>query len=479
MASFWERLSMATQAFIRAYSDPGGEQARASFASRASQYEYYWQWYSNSVYEDLGVWGAYKNRYRLYRYLRGLYNPAARLVDFYVGAVYPGRLQYDPGAPLSGTRNAVPFGADIPPLLHSAIGQVWQWSNWQQGQALMVRYGAALGDVFVEVVDDLDRRKVLLNVCWPGWLDDVVLDNTGNVKAYTLSYQAQDEDGKSYHYRKTVTGETITEYHGKKLQNETPNPYGFAPGVWIKHRDEGGDHGAPAYRHIGKWDELNSLAAHLHDQDHKLMAAPVIIGGSGGVTKLYGAAKGANTADLTVPEQGQESLNVLKGPADTSVQTITMDVSAVLAHMQQLIGEIEADHPELTMYRALRDMSSVTGPAAQRLVGDVAGLVDSAQAAYDTQSTKLFQMAVAIAGWRANSGAWGALDRQQRKFTPFGLDSYTRGDLDLTILARPLIALTEGEQIQAERDKLALEMDKQGSIQPLAIERRIQDAAAA
>ncbi len=90
-------------------------------------------------------------------------------------------------------------------------------------------------------------------------------------------------------------------------------------------------------------------------------------------------------------------------------------------------------------------MSQVTGPAASRLVGDVASRFAEAAASYDQANIKLFQMAVAIAGFRANSGAWGTLNRQQQKFTPFDLESYERGDLDMSIMPRPLLVPTRSE----------------------------------
>jgi hypothetical protein len=98
-------------------------------------------------------------------------------------------------------------------------------------------------------------------------------------------------------------------------------------------------------------------------------------------------------------------------------------------------------------------MSQVTGPAAARLVGDVAGKVSEVQAAYDLQSMKLFQMSVAIAGMRANAGDWGMLSRQQQKFLPFNLDSYALGDLDMAIMPRPLVVPTK-QEIYAEKQAL-------------------------
>jgi len=60
-------------------------------------------------------------------------------------------------------------------------------------------------------------------------------------------------------------------------------------------------------------------------------------------------------------------------------------------------------------------------------------------------------MIVAIGGFRANSGAWGTLNRQQQKFKPFDLDSYQRGDLDISIMPRPLLVPTKSEIAQEKQ----------------------------
>ena len=60
-------------------------------------------------------------------------------------------------------------------------------------------------------------------------------------------------------------------------------------------------------------------------------------------------------------------------------------------------------------------------------------------------------MAVAIAGMRANDGSWPELTAQQQKFTPFGLESYARGDLDMSIASRPLLTPTALEMAQEKQ----------------------------
>jgi hypothetical protein len=134
----------------------------------------------------------------------------------------------------------------------------------------------------------------------------------------------------------------------------------------------------------------------------------------------------------------------------------------MMLYIESLTGEIERDHPELGMYNQLREMSQVTGPGASRLFGDVEALVMDAQANYDTQTIKALQMAVAIGGWRLSQGDWIQGTRQQQAFAGFDLDSFKAGDLDFEIEERPLIPVTEEEELSIERQKLALEGDKQG-----------------
>jgi hypothetical protein len=60
-------------------------------------------------------------------------------------------------------------------------------------------------------------------------------------------------------------------------------------------------------------------------------------------------------------------------------------------------------------------------------------------------------MATAIGGFRASTGAWGPLNAQQQKFTPFNLESYQRGDLNIDIMPRPLLTPTKLEQAQEKQ----------------------------
>ena len=400
--------------------------------------------------------------------MRDVYNPTHRLVEFYAESIYPGVLSEDGEELPDGTSLAIPFAEDVDPELKDAIAQFWQWTNFQAQKSIIPRYGAALGSVLVEIDDDYLAGKVTAKVWWPGFVDGLQLDNSGNVKSYALQYKVKDDlTMATVTYRKEVDIYHIREYRDRQLVKEIENPYGFTPSVWYKHSDTGAVYGAPAIDgSIAKIDELNSLASHVHDQVHKVIGAPIIVFTRSVIESLFGQAKRApgenEFAPATSSSEGENVL-MLKAAEGGSVASLSgnLNLSDTINYMRELISELESDHPELGYNREMRAMSTLTGPAASRVMSDVLGKVAERAASYDVQTTKLFQMVVAIAGFRLNGGFWNVdengfaqtITAQQEKFRPFGLDSYRKGLLDLAIMPRQLIRPTNSEKTQ---EKLAV-----------------------
>jgi len=470
MANVGSQFQTAFSVYRRTLESPEQVQGGKTF-NRAAYYRLLWAYYANDIFESTQLWGYYRSQFRLYRQIRALYNPVRRLCDFYGASVYPGVLTLDGERLPEGVPLAIPLAEDTDPRLKAALGQFWRWSNMQSLKGLIVRYGAIAGNVLVELLDDPATGKVTAGVVWPALIQNIDQDRTGNVLGYTLRYLATDDDGYQYEYRKVVDKERIATYrdgepHGYAgAPAVAPNPYGFVPAVWCKHREIGSNFGAPAiHGSVGKLDELNSLASHAHDQIHKVIEAPMVLWTSGGGLKnLVGkSAKRGATDEMAFPVADRESVQLLQGPADGKVSSLAgnLSLAEAVTYMTNLVGEIEQDHPELAMYRELRAMSQVTGPAAARLMGDVGGLVQETAAGYDHQMVKLMQMAVAIAGWRLANGDWGAPNRHQAAFDGFDLDSYARGDLDFDIAPRPLIPQTRREQLDNQRAELALQADR-------------------
>ena len=450
----------AIREFRRVYADPSVVHASEDWSERRAHYGLLWSLYQSSIFEDAATWEAYRRKYRMYRFVRPLYNPARRLVDFYAGAIYQGEWATKPEE-MTQKQSAIPFNEDADVALLAAVAQVFQWSAWQSRRSLMIRYGAALGDVLVEVVDDLDRRKVYLQNWYPGHVANIETNAAGDVTAYMLEYDALDENGQPYTYRREVDKAQYRTYLNDEpfgydgMPPTYPNPYGFVPAVWVLHEETGTMHGNPALRNVNKIDELNGIAAHALDQHHRYMDAPILISGNVTGNDLAGRTKPDTTAAM------QETLRYLTAEAGSTIETATLDPGAALEHIDRLLAEIEADHPELVAYQKLREMSQVSGTAANILLGDTRNLVDAARAQYDQQTVKLCQMAAAIGGWRASSGAWGNLTQQQAQFLPFGLGSYEAGALNLSIQARPLVPLTEQDELTLERQRTQLNNEQQ------------------
>lgn len=460
-------------AFRRTWDDPSALQNMAAFEARTSQYDYLWHWYNGTVFDEMATWASYKGKYGLYRQIRAIHNPVERLVDFYAGSLYPGVLTEDAQRLPDGTPLAIPLAEDIDPTFRAAIGQLWQWNNFQEQLSILCTYGAALGDAAIEIIDDLEGGRVEWAVRWPGVVTDLDLDNRGNVIGVTMEWDYE-EDGNTYTYKKvmdkdgfyTFRNDAPHEYDGQPA--EQPNPYGFVPFIWIRHKNIGGDHGKPALRSsaIPKLDEVNGLASHLVDREHQLLSAPVMFAGEGVRRLGEDQTKAASTHDQTRPTGGREELQIITAEDGGTVTTIELPEGEVLTHIQTLLDAVESDHPELTLYEQLRQMSQVTGPAAERLVGDAVIPLQRARAGYDNQLVKLFQMSVAIGGWRAQrgDGAWAQRTRQREPFAVFNLASYERGELDLSIMPRPLLPETPTERMTRERMALSLEGDRAGAM---------------
>ncbi len=458
----------AVQAFRETFANPEIP-TQYSQASRRQLYALLWSYYTNSAFEEMTRWQVYRQTFGLYRYTRSIYNPTQRIVDFYVNHVYPGVLSEDGSRLPAGVQLAIPLADDTDDKLKAAIAQFWQWSNWQEQMGIAVQYAGVTGSALGELADDAERGKVYASITWPGHVEDIELDEAGNIKYYALEYEVVEGDdsrslARTYIYRKEVDVGSFRFFKDGRPFNygqgaEYENPYGFVPAVWFRHANQGSTFGAPAIRgSIGKIDELNSLASHIVDDIHKQINNPLVIGSDNPIVSLFKQNQQNQKKAEELAESdtsGRQATTLLKGAADVKVERLSgnLDLADAMPYLDSIIKEIEHDFPELTFYRELRGMSQVTGPAAARLTGDVGMKVLRAQAGYDQQSIKLFQMAIAIGGWRLARGDWANPSIQQRKFAGFDLMSYKRGQLDFAIMPRPLVPLTEGEQLDNEKKR--------------------------
>lgn len=433
MATIWGRVVSGLQGFKQGFLQPEGGAGSSAFGeSRLTRYDLLWALYGNAAYTDLiRVLQRYQTDRRFYRYIRGIYNPARRIVEFYVQHVAGGVLSTRPG------QGALPIETEIEPL-RAAIGQVWQWSNWQSKKSVMVRHGAALGDSFLKIVDDTARQKAFVQVLWPGIVSAAEHDDYGNVVAYTIEYTATDDRG-SYRYKETCDKTKFATFRDGQpfAYGDAPatwaNPYGFVPMVHAMHLDLGGEWGAvPHHATMDKVHELNDQASLLNDQVRKAVNVPW-------------AFIGVDPGDISLTS-GQDDVPILaiKGATKNEVELKALlyeiDIEHALANIQAQIEEIERDHPELTIRKLREQVRDVTGRAVRLIFDDAERLVVEARANYDDGQRRALQMAMSIAGFRGYGPEFEGMD----------LGTYAAGGLDFTFGERPVLPEDEAEKTQAD-----------------------------
>jgi hypothetical protein len=469
--SFSSWMSTTTKRFVkflfyRTWGGPDQQLFAADHDLRIYRYQRLWDYYQGTAFDDIEAWTKYRSAFGLYRQIRLIWDHVHALVEFYATHVWSGTLPLDGKTLPDGVANAIPLAEDTSDELAGAIGQLWQWWNWQEQMTMLVRYVAALGEYLVELSDDLARGSITLNFCWPGDVVALELDDAGNVKSYALEYETIDEDGTTYRFRREVDQISFRRYRNATmgvmgsfdLIEEIRNPYGFVPAVWFRHIRIMGNHGEPAlWATQGELDEVNALFSHIVDKAHITLNAPIIVSGNiapnvfrKALDDMTSAVKKTFTDDLEAPKSSREELNILEGPAGTNVQTIQLDVVSAAQILDRVIAGIERKVPEVTFYEQLRSMTQLTGPAASRLLGDVEHKVRAIAGQYDRSLIKLLQMGIAMAGFRSRAAldGWSAQTEQQQKFRSFDLDSYKAGDLDFDIMPRELVPMTSSEKYQ-------------------------------
>ena len=447
--NFWGRTKMAIKAGYQAFIDPERTVGDLSFEERQQMISEAWNYYRNKQYSPRNGfdWSAYLASRQLYKHLRLIYNPTPNIVDFYVDNIW--QQANDPKFPILQT----PLNDTSNKEICEAVGQLDQWGNFFSESQKIKKYAAATGNVLVEVIDDLERGKILHRTVWPGYVKSIQLNNTGDVQMYVLEYEVLDtEKNQKYKYRKEVTKDTFSFFRddrpfvpiGRTAAVE-PNPYGFCPAVWIKHTDDGGDYGLPACLHFDKVDELNSVASHLHDNIHKTIESPKLISTDGDILPIIGAT---GDKHRITPQDPRINWIVLKTTQGGSVSDLAGSISLAESnpYLKDIITSFADDYPELQASEVIKNNAQLSGVALERLLTPAQNKLDSYQANYNDQLIKLRQMQIAIAGFRANGGGWFSLTRQQAVFKPFNLKSYESGDLDFSLRPAALIGETEDER---------------------------------
>jgi len=436
----------ATNYFIRAFQESAVTSSLQNsdefdeYSSRLLRYAMYAASYENTSYRNIHTWAqGVRQKYGLGKYIADVYNPTAQLVDFHTSTIWRGNLA--PGL-IGGAIPLVVSGKSDEERVRYAASELLRVSNFEIAKNIAVMWGCNLGDVGLRVVDDKERGQVRIEVIDPSEIEDIRVDN-GIIKGYVLTRVAE-ADGSEVQRRYTETCErgdnddvifrtyidgNPAAFPGAEYQ-EWVETYGFVPFATIQHRNVGGLWGwAEAHPIRPKIMTMDDQATLLNDWIRRATSSVGLISGmdaptSGKITTTTSAA----TADN--PQPGREENKFLWGGKDSTVEYIPLvaplDIAAVTANIQNIMASIESDMPELR--KSIWDISGdASGVALATAREPVEAKITNRRTNYDNPLVHCMQMGIAIGGMRGYPGHDG-----------FDLQSYERGQLDMSIAPRPV-----------------------------------------
>ncbi len=486
---FLDRLRRGMSAGLAAFN--GGSLTGSNvITARNAHYDLLWLWWLGQWQNDPTMRRSAVRDPALYKNTMQLWRQASAVVNVYTQFVYPGPLSKD-GQPLpDGTRGAIPLdpgtgkqGPDDAILAaFSMLMNQWQFSQYK---SLRPKMAAILGDCLTELVEDLERGNVMPNTVDPRHVKHLELDSVGNIKAYTIEYQVQQEQSTaygqtvkadSYTFRKEVDSTAYRYFKDDKPYGYTaegpviPNLFGFVPAVWDRHEIVAGDdRGISALeKTLQQSMQLNSVLSHAMDYQRKQFSAPVgvkggVVGAPKGKTITVGrnntSMDGEGTLDTAAEVEAlrranAETMNLVELRPDGDFVSITTDLGQTKEMLQIVMDSITAENPEARVGQELLQMTQLTAPGVERALFTILGLVEAVQANMDPQTVKLLQMGTTMMGYRLQQGHYPAdlVKARPDRYDPFRtftLDSYGQGLLECSIGPRPLF--TEAPDEKATR----------------------------
>jgi hypothetical protein len=329
--------------------------------------------------------------------------------------------------------------------IRAPIAQVWRDSNWQAKKEVWSRFGAAMGDSAVMVVDDPIKQKVQFKVVDPRTLRDAVPDNFGNVVRYIIEEQRPDPESR------TVTGfpvyavyteacERIGEsiryatfrnglpYDWRAYDEGDPNAgtltewtedYGFVPLVVVPHKDIGLQWGESELQPtLSKLHEVDDLASKLNDWIRVTVDCPWLFTGvvppGTSVSLACPAVNELMVGNDEERPKGRERIPVLySNDKDTKAHPLIapLNVAAVSAHIAAILAAIEAEHPELVA----DDVGPQSSGEARKVAREkVEAVVVQRRSGYDDAMVRANQMAIRSGRSRATPGSRDSRPRVTR-----------------------------------------------------------------
>lgn len=407
-------------------------------------------YHSNDLYDALAAVARESNQWA--PAMKGLRNPAHRVVEFYVAHLWPDEFKL-----------ATPEGGADATALQPLVERVWQWSNWDAKRRLAARWFSNLGDLFIKVVSVPDAPKVYFQLIDPEHVIDFETDERGFLTYLHIEVgrvvRRERETKEVVHTEIWDKAEGTfrrweRDRHVAMQQLGTPaevrplSYFGidFIPVVHAMFQDVGNPRGAGAFTHaLDKIDEANMQATRLHqmlfrhndatwalqangmDATGRPLPPPSITGSNG---------RGADSGIVTIGDT-----KFVRLPGMVTLQSLVPDIhyADALAILNAQLQELEQDLPELAFHR-VREKGDISGRAARIMMTDAIDKIVEARGNAMQALVRANQMALTM------GKAIG--------ITEFaGLGEFDDGGLDHHYEPRDAIAISETERWEMEEAK--------------------------
>lgn len=453
MANWMGAIRSAINAFWLTLNQADGDTPLAvdiagwsEYKMRLQRYALYEAYDSNVVYREVyKASNARKVKYKLYKHIRGIYNPFHRATMTFGSFVYGGKLDRELRS------GSIPLVTDND-ALRAAVWQIFKWSAWGTNKGLYAINGAKFGDSPIKIVDDPARKQVRLELVDPAKIKDLKLDPVGNVKGVVIEYDRIDPENEpplgenDNRPAKTARYTEIAEHGGRMrlfrnddpyewdgLPSEWDNDYDFVPLVVAYHSPPTMGWGKNALHGVlDKIDEINDQASNINDilrkHNHPIW--------------LFTGINGASDIDLSNATGRKDGLPYISLGKNTDAKPMVAPISLADAdhNLGRMLDELERDLPILSLSRLRERSGDTSAPSAEAMFSDGIASVKDARGMYDDALIRALSMAVTIGAIRRYPG-----------FEQFSENSYQRGDLDMHIDDRPVLndQLSKSDKVTA------------------------------
>jgi hypothetical protein len=399
-----------------------------------------------------------RREFRAYRKVRSIAAPFSTVVDFHASHIMgPGPLDPDagPGDPVESCLPIKPGKRADARALQKAVASLWRASNWAANKKLLGWYGAALGDVGLEVIADEKGQKVRMRIVHPG--EVVEHDTDQSLHTKNISYERDEIDPadpqkqRYCKYKKSITNDggvvTVRTFRdGKPYQwPDTPGtewelPWGFVPAAMIQHKSRGREWGISELSNmLGRGVELDGQESALNDQTLKAIMMPLWMNnakpqmdrwGNPKPIKLEMSENGDDRNDFKIIYTNSEGASI-----EPLVYEVPLDDANERCKRAELI--IARDYPELLASDPVGLAAS--GEARREARRKTSDKINEARIIYDAALVRIHQMAMTM------GGSLGFPDY------PFTLQSFDDGKTDHAIGSRTVFGEDPIEVLQQRK----------------------------